>query len=231
MSRVYLETSYVSACVTDRTDTDSLYRLKHSREWWDKQRQLHDLFVSPEVVAELSVESYRCKDQALAWISGVLLLEIDDDVLGLARVLMNEKAMPAGSGDAVHVAVAAVHGIQYMVSWNVKHLANVNKRERLCPVWLHRTRDPDAGCFLGDLIMKSASDVSASEPLRSHEFPPGPPAPTGDPFIDEVRAIKYELSARFDHDVEKLGAHLKAIQENIARREPHRTVRRPERQQ
>ena len=128
MPRVYLETSYVSACVTDRTDTDSLYRLKHSREWWDKQRQPHDLYVSPEVVAELSVESYRRKDQALAWILDVPLLEITDDVLGLARVLIHEKAMPVGSGDPIHVAVAAVHGIQYMVSWNVKHLARICAR-------------------------------------------------------------------------------------------------------
>lgn len=105
MARVYLETSYISACVTDRADTDSLYRLKHSREWWDAQRQLHELYVSPEVVAELSVESYRCRDRALAWITGVPLLEIDEDVLGLARVLIHEKAMPAGSGDAIHVAV------------------------------------------------------------------------------------------------------------------------------
>jgi hypothetical protein len=134
MPRVYLETSFVSACVTDRTDTDSLYRLKHSREWWDSQRHLHELYVSPEVIAELSVESYRCREKALAWIGGVPVLEINDDVMGLARVLIQEKAMPTGSGDPIHVAVAAVHGLQYMVSRNVKHLANVNKREHLARV-------------------------------------------------------------------------------------------------
>ena len=76
--------------------------------------------------------------------------------------------------------------------------------------------------------MKPASDVSASDPVHNRDLPVGPPAPTGDPLIDEVRAVKYELSARFDHDVERLGAHLKAIQEDIARREPHRIVRQPE---
>jgi len=78
--------------------------------------------------------------------------------------------------------------------------------------------------------MKPASNVSASDPLRSPDLPPGPPTPTGDPLIDEVRAIKYELSARFDHDIERLGAHLKAIQEDIARHEPQRVVRRPRRE-
>lgn len=58
-----------------------------------------------------------------------------------------------------------------------------------------------------------------------HDLPPGPPTPTGDQFIDEVRAIKYELSASFDHDITRLGAHLKAIQDEIARREPQRIVR------
>jgi len=73
--------------------------------------------------------------------------------------------------------------------------------------------------------MKPTSDVSASDASRGHE--PGPPAPTGDALIDEIRAIKYELSARFGHDIEKLGDHLKTVQEEIARREPQRVIRRP----
>lgn len=46
MARVYLETSFISACVTDRTDTASLCQRQVSREWWDTQRSAHDLFVS-----------------------------------------------------------------------------------------------------------------------------------------------------------------------------------------
>jgi hypothetical protein len=79
--------------------------------------------------------------------------------------------------------------------------------------------------------MKPASDMPTSDPVHGRDLPPGPPAPTGDPLIDEVRAIKYELSARFDHDVEKLGAHLKAVQEDIARCEPQRIIRQPRRKQ
>jgi len=75
--------------------------------------------------------------------------------------------------------------------------------------------------------MRPASDVSASDPVRYRDLPTGPPAPTGDPLIDEVRAIKYELSARFVHDVERLGAHLKAVQKDIAQREPQRVIRQP----
>jgi hypothetical protein len=75
--------------------------------------------------------------------------------------------------------------------------------------------------------VKPAPDASASDAVRLRGLPPGPPALTGDALIDEVRAMKYELSARFDHDIEGLGAHLKAVQEDIARREPQRIVRSP----
>jgi hypothetical protein len=76
--------------------------------------------------------------------------------------------------------------------------------------------------------MKPASDMPKSSPACCDPLP-GPPAPTGDAFIDEVRAIKYELSSRFDHDIERLGAHLKAVQEDIARHDPQRVIRHPAR--
>lgn len=75
--------------------------------------------------------------------------------------------------------------------------------------------------------MKPTSETSPPDGVRSRDLPPGPPVPTGDPLIDEVRAIKYELSARFDHDIERLGAYLKTVQEDIGRREPDRVVRQP----
>ncbi len=50
MARVYLETRFFSACVSDRTDAASVYRREQSRDWWAMQRGRHALFVSPEVV-------------------------------------------------------------------------------------------------------------------------------------------------------------------------------------
>jgi len=75
--------------------------------------------------------------------------------------------------------------------------------------------------------MRPASDTPPSDPARDGDPPVRQPAPTGDPLIDEVRALKYELSARFGHDIERLGDHLKALQEDIARRDPRRVVRQP----
>lgn len=133
MARVYLETSFLSACVSDRTDAASVYRREQSRRWWVMQRRLHDLLVSAEVVRELSVPTYARGEDALALTAEAGLLHLDDDTRGLARILVREKVMPGpeGSGDAIHVAVAAVHGVDAVLSWNVRHLANRNKLAHL----------------------------------------------------------------------------------------------------
>jgi hypothetical protein len=132
MARVYLETSHVSACVTDRTDPASLYRRQVSREWWDSQRGRHDLFISEEVVVELSPEEFHCRSEALSLIEDVQRLGIEEEIVGFAELLVREKVMPSPvAGDALHVAVAVVHGMDYVLSWNVRHLANPNKLEHL----------------------------------------------------------------------------------------------------
>jgi hypothetical protein len=132
MARVYLETSFVSACVTNRTDAASTYRRDTSREWWDRFSRHHDLFVSGEVVLELSHPRYPRSAEALNWIKDVPVIPVSDEIRGLAKTFVRERLMPApATGDAVHVAAACVHGIEYILSWNVRHLANPNKLTHL----------------------------------------------------------------------------------------------------
>ena len=136
MARVYLETSFISACVTHRTDPASLYRKSASLEWWDKQRARHVLYISDEVFVELSHNLYPHRDAARAFVSGIPLLHLTDDVVGFAELLVKEKVMPGPvAGDALHVAISTVHQVEYLLSWNVRHLANPNKIEhpsRIC---------------------------------------------------------------------------------------------------
>src|SRR4051812_43890466 len=137
MAQVYLETSFVSACVTDRTDAGSVHRKHVSLDWWSTQRNRHDLHVSDEVVAELSHPDYPHRETALALIAAVPVLPVNPEAVGLARVLVHERVMPAPlAGDALHVAAATVHTMQYILSWNVRHLANPNKTRHLAVICL-----------------------------------------------------------------------------------------------
>lgn len=132
MSAVYLDASFVSACVTDRTDARSVARREISREWWDTQRSRHTLVISQEVVRELSDPGFGRSAAAIELVSALPLLEIDEEVAGVAEVFVRERLMPAPAvGDAIHVAVCAVHDTNYLLSWNVRHLANPNKTAHL----------------------------------------------------------------------------------------------------
>jgi len=86
--------------------------------------------VSDEVVRELAAPEFPSRDEALAMLRGLDLLDAIPEVEELAVLLVKERVMPAPavSGDALHVAVATVHRMDYILTWNVKHLANPNKR-------------------------------------------------------------------------------------------------------
>ncbi len=118
--------------MTDRNDPASLYRSQASRDWWVAQARFHELFVSAEVLTELSHPGYPARQAALRWIEKVPALAIDEEVQGFARILVHHKAMPGPlTGDAIHVAAACRHGMEYILTWNVRHLANPNKLRHL----------------------------------------------------------------------------------------------------
>jgi hypothetical protein len=145
MARVYLETSFFSACVSTRTTTRSLYWREVSNEWWNAQAAGYELLISGEVVAELSDSAFPQRDEALAMLRGIPLLELSEEVFGLADILIREKVMPGPvAGDALHVAAATWHEVDFLLTWNVKHLANPNKRTHLVNVCLRLGLTPPA---------------------------------------------------------------------------------------
>jgi hypothetical protein len=130
MAKVYVETSFFSACVSTRTSEKIAGWRASSNEWWQKQASYHELFISGEVIEELSAPDFPHSQKALKMLSGLNLLELTPEVEQFADLMVNEKVMPAPSvaGDAVHVAVATVYRMDYILTWNVRHLANPNKR-------------------------------------------------------------------------------------------------------
>lgn len=138
MAKVYLETSFFSQCVTIRTGAIDLGRRATSLNWWNTQAKAFELFISDEVIRELSDPDFpdTVRGPALAMLSGLTAVDLSAEVAGLADLLVRERAMPAPavSGDAIHVAAAVVHQMDYLLTWNQKHLANPNKRTHLAVI-------------------------------------------------------------------------------------------------
>lgn len=133
--RVYLETSFFSEYYTIRTSEIARGRRATSRQWWDLYASRFDLAISNEVLRELSSPLFPDAVRAPAFelARPLLRLDLTDEVIALASLLVAECVMPTPSveGDAVHFAAAVVHRMDFLLTWNQKHLANPNKRLHL----------------------------------------------------------------------------------------------------
>ncbi len=132
MARVYLETSFVSACVSTRTDVASAYQRAASLAWWQSERGRHEVLISDAVVNELSDRRYLQGKAALDFVEGLPVVSLTPKMVALAEVLVERQVMPKPvGGDALHVAMATAAGVEYLLTWNVKHLANPKKAQHL----------------------------------------------------------------------------------------------------
>ncbi len=138
MPNAYLETSFFSICVSTRTGEKSVGWRASSLEWWRTNARFFELCISPEVVRELSSPDFPTdrREAALAMLHGLDALEFTDDVAAVADLLVRERVMPAPTveGDALHMALCIAHRVDYLVTWNQKHLANPRKRTHMAVI-------------------------------------------------------------------------------------------------
>jgi len=130
---VYVETSVISY-LTARPPRDVIVagRQALTTEWWDICRTRFDLYISPLVVTEAEDGDPAAVERRLAAIRGIPALAVGDEAEALARRMTADGPMPKEyPEDALHIAICAVHGIDYLVTWNCTHLANAAMRREV----------------------------------------------------------------------------------------------------
>ena len=133
METAYIETTVPSYYVA-RTSDSLLQAAKQAmtRRWWDSGWSGFQLFTSLETLDEAGKGDPRMAADRLDLIRGLPLLPLPDEGLHLASRLVESGIVPAkAASDAIHIAVASVHRMDYLVTWNFKHIANPFIRERL----------------------------------------------------------------------------------------------------
>lgn len=123
---VYLETTIVSY-LTARPSRDLIIAAHQelTREWWENKRTDFDLYVAQLVIQEASAGDAEAARKRLEILDLLPLLVVTPAAIALARALTTRGPLPKKAGaDALHIAVAAVHGIDYLLTWNCKHIAN-----------------------------------------------------------------------------------------------------------
>ena len=111
-------------------------RQQLTHEWWARRRSAFDVYISELVVAEAAAGDRDAAERRAQLLQGLPLLNISAEVTALARILVQAARLPPRAGaDALHIALAACHGIDYLLTWNSAHIANAELRpkvERAC---------------------------------------------------------------------------------------------------
>ncbi len=151
---VYIETSIVSY-LTARPSNDirSVSQQNITSEWWSFRRNEFDLFISEFVIIEASRGDKNAAAKRLAAIEGIAELEVLDTTAKLARTLISQGSLPAKAEiDAFHVAVAATHGVEFLLTWNCKHIANAIMRPKIEQVCREEGFEPPIICTPTELL-------------------------------------------------------------------------------
>ena len=107
-------------------------RQELTREWWDARRHEFDLFTSQLVLDEASEGESAKAAERLELLSGLELLDITEEVEALAADLIRSGIVPSvAARDAFHLAAAGVHRMNFLLTWNCKHIANPFIADRL----------------------------------------------------------------------------------------------------
>ena len=132
-ARVYVETSVISYLAA-RPSRDLIIaaRQQLTHVWWLRRRPQFEVFVSQLVVDEARAGDPEAASRRAERLEGVPLLDITPAAVGLARRLLEAVGLPAqAAADALHIATAASHGMEYLLTWNSAHIANAEYRPRV----------------------------------------------------------------------------------------------------
>ncbi len=126
MKTVYIESSVISY-ITARPSRDvvTLARQTITIEWWEEYKDSFDAYISELVIEEIGSGDLVAAQKRLSVIETIPVLEATENSKILAKALIAENAIPKSSAeDAVHISIAAVQEIDFLLTWNFKHMGS-----------------------------------------------------------------------------------------------------------
>ena len=156
----YIETSVVSY-LTARPSRDVVVAAYQeiTREWWRDAPDRFDLVASALVVAEARAGDTDAAHSRLMALEAVTLLDASPDAEELTRKLLDLGVVPRqAADDAAHIAVAVTNGVDYLVTWNFRHIANAAMRARIERACRQSGYEPPVICTPNELLEADRAD-------------------------------------------------------------------------
>ena len=152
--KVYIETSIISYLTAGLSnDLRVAANQNVTIEWWDTRRFDFEPFVSELVIAEARLGDSKLAQKRMDVISVLPILDVTEKVRELAKKLVSEGPIPdTAEMDAYHIAVAAVNGMEYLLTWNYTHIANAVMRPRIEEICRLQGFEPPVICTPQELM-------------------------------------------------------------------------------
>jgi len=137
MQKIYIETSIISY-LTARPSSNLIAAAwqKETLDWWETQRNRFDLYISNIVMEEAGRGDFAAASRRLDVLASIPILPLNEAVVVLSKALIQEGGLPTKAlDDALHIALSAVHGMDYLLTWNCRHIDNAEKKpmiRRIC---------------------------------------------------------------------------------------------------
>ncbi len=152
--KVYIETS-IPSYLTSSFSNDLRVAANQNTtiEWWETRRPSFDLFISEFVAAEAILGNFEAAQKRLEIIADLPKLAVTEAVRTLAKALISDGPIPPKAEiDAYHIAVAAVNGVEYLLTWNCAHIANAIMRPKIEEVCRQQGFEPPIICTPQELM-------------------------------------------------------------------------------
>ena len=152
---LYLETTIVSYLVgwLSQNDLQVAAHQELTRRWWTNRRADFELFASTVVIDEASQGDPVLAGERLRFLRDVRLLRVPEPAHRLKSELLRRSRIPRkAETDALHIAVAAVHGIELLATWNCKHIANGVTLPMVYDICRAEGYEPPLVCTLHELL-------------------------------------------------------------------------------
>lgn len=133
MDTVYIETSVVSY-LRQRPSSQVVMAARQllTHKWWNTERTNYELVVSQYVLDEVSAGDPKLAAERLQSLDGIPLLPDAPEIMQMAGEIMARAILPEKAQvDALHIATVAHHRIQYLLTWNCRHIANAKILPRI----------------------------------------------------------------------------------------------------
>lgn len=135
---VYIKTSLVGYLTLRPSNNLILMaNLEITPRWWDTRRGQFNLYISQVVLDEAAEGDLEMAAKRLKILQDISVLELTQAVQDLGAQFLKRSNLPSkASDDSIHIAVATIHGLDYLLTWNCKHIANAQIQRKLREICL-----------------------------------------------------------------------------------------------